>query len=145
MYVDWEKEGVCIRVCMCVWFMIWDMFFVVRSNDSFNFPLGLIKYIVIIVINYLFFFFFPLHRVIYGDNGDTVNQMNKVDTVEQDNWRKWKKTKRKNKETTTTKQQQKSMFFKEKWCLWLFPCMQGLPLPTRGCGVGVGGGREGRV
>ena len=24
------------------------MFFVVRSNDSFNFPLGLIKYIVII-------------------------------------------------------------------------------------------------
>ena len=25
------------------------MFFVVRSNDSFNFPLGLIKYIVIIV------------------------------------------------------------------------------------------------
>ena len=29
---------------MCVWFM---MFFVVRSNDSFDFPLGLIKYIVI--------------------------------------------------------------------------------------------------
>ena len=55
------------------------MFFVVRSNDSFNFPLGLIKYIVIIVINYLFFFFFfPLHRAINGDNGDT---------VEQDNWR----------------------------------------------------------
>ena len=26
------------------------MFFVVRSNDSFNFPLGLIKYIVIIMI-----------------------------------------------------------------------------------------------
>ena len=26
------------------------MFFVVRSNDSFNFPLGLIKYIVIVVI-----------------------------------------------------------------------------------------------
>ena len=25
------------------------MFFVVRSNDRFNFPLGLIKYIVIIV------------------------------------------------------------------------------------------------
>ena len=25
----------------------WDMFFVVRSNDSFNFPLGWIKYIVI--------------------------------------------------------------------------------------------------
>ena len=24
------------------------MFFVVRSNDSFNFPLGLIKYIVIV-------------------------------------------------------------------------------------------------
>ena len=29
-------------------YMIWDMFFVVRSNDSFNFPLGLIKYIVIV-------------------------------------------------------------------------------------------------
>ena len=27
-----------------------DMFFVVRSNDSFNFPLGLITYIVIVVI-----------------------------------------------------------------------------------------------
>ena len=26
------------------------MFFVVRSNDSFNFPLGQIKYIVIVVI-----------------------------------------------------------------------------------------------
>ena len=26
------------------------MFFVVRSNDSFNFPLGLISYIVIVVI-----------------------------------------------------------------------------------------------
>ena len=26
------------------------MFFVARSNDSFNFPLGLIKYIVIVVI-----------------------------------------------------------------------------------------------
>ena len=25
------------------------MFFVVRSNDNFNFPLGLIKYIVIVV------------------------------------------------------------------------------------------------
>ena len=27
------------------------MFFVVRSNDSFNFPLGLIKYIVIDIIS----------------------------------------------------------------------------------------------
>ena len=27
------------------------MLFVVRSNDSFNFPLGLIKYTVIVVIN----------------------------------------------------------------------------------------------
>ena len=27
------------------------MFFVVRSNDSFNFPLGLIKYIVIVIVN----------------------------------------------------------------------------------------------
>ena len=38
---------------MCVWFMTYnyrDMFFVVRPSDSFNFPLGLIKYIVIIVI-----------------------------------------------------------------------------------------------
>ena len=26
------------------------MFFVVRSNDSFNFPLGLIKYIVIDIV-----------------------------------------------------------------------------------------------
>ena len=25
------------------------MFFVVRSNDSFNFPLGLIKYIVVVI------------------------------------------------------------------------------------------------
>ena len=38
------------------------MFFVVRSNDSFNFPLGLIKYIVIVIalrlsgINSIFFF-----------------------------------------------------------------------------------------
>ena len=33
------------KICACgSWF---DMFFVVRSNDSFNFPLGLIKYIVI--------------------------------------------------------------------------------------------------
>ena len=37
---------------MCVWFMtrITDIFFVLRSNDSFNFPLGLIQYIVIVVI-----------------------------------------------------------------------------------------------
>ena len=28
------------------------MFFVVRSNDSFNFPLGLIKYIVIVIVVY---------------------------------------------------------------------------------------------
>ena len=27
------------------------MFFVVRSSDSFNFPLGLIKYIVIVIVN----------------------------------------------------------------------------------------------
>ena len=27
------------------------MFFVVRSNDSFNFPLGLIKYIVIVIVH----------------------------------------------------------------------------------------------
>ena len=27
-----------------------DMFFAVRSNDSFNFPLGLIKYIVIVIV-----------------------------------------------------------------------------------------------
>ena len=36
---------------MCVCFMAYnyrDMFFVVRSNDSFNFPLGWIKYIVIV-------------------------------------------------------------------------------------------------
>ena len=26
------------------------MFFDVRSNDSFNFPLGLIKYIVIVIV-----------------------------------------------------------------------------------------------
>ena len=26
------------------------MFFVVRSNDSFNFPLGLIKYMVIVIV-----------------------------------------------------------------------------------------------
>ena len=28
------------------------MFFVVRSNDSFNFPLGLIKYIVIVIVSW---------------------------------------------------------------------------------------------
>ena len=27
------------------------MFFVLRSNDSFNFPLGLIKYIVSVIVN----------------------------------------------------------------------------------------------
>ena len=51
VYADWEKRGACLRVCMCMWFMTynyWDMFFIVRSNDSFNFPLGLIKYIVIV-------------------------------------------------------------------------------------------------
>ena len=51
VHADWEKGGVCLRVCMCVCFMTynyWDMFFVVRSNDSFNFPLGWIKYIVIV-------------------------------------------------------------------------------------------------
>ena len=51
VYADWEKGGACLRVCMCMWFMTynyWDMFFIVRSNDSFNFPLGLIKYIVIV-------------------------------------------------------------------------------------------------
>ena len=38
---------------MCVWFMTqnyWDMFFVVHSNNSFNFPVGLIKYIVAVVV-----------------------------------------------------------------------------------------------
>ena len=53
VYADWEKGGLCLRVCMCVCFMTencWDMFFVVRSNDSFNFALGWIKYIVIVVI-----------------------------------------------------------------------------------------------
>ena len=37
---------------MCVCFMTlnyWDMFFVVRSNDSFKFPLGWIKYIVTVI------------------------------------------------------------------------------------------------
>ena len=28
------------------------MFFVVRSNDSFNFPLGLIEYIIIVIVTY---------------------------------------------------------------------------------------------
>ena len=37
-----------------MWFMIWDMFFVVRSNDSFNFPLGLIKYVVIVKSDHYF-------------------------------------------------------------------------------------------
>ena len=53
VYADWEKGGVCLRVCMCVCFMTynyWDMFFVVRSNNSFNFLLGWIKYIVIVII-----------------------------------------------------------------------------------------------
>ena len=57
VYADWEKGGVsvtvCLRVCMCVCFTTynyWDMFFAVRLNDSFNFPLGWIKYTVIIVI-----------------------------------------------------------------------------------------------
>ena len=39
---------------MCVWFMIYNYYVVVvRSNDSFNFPLGLIKYIVICLSVYL--------------------------------------------------------------------------------------------
>ena len=33
------------------------MFFVVRSNDSFNFPLGLIKYVVIVVIIVIVIYF----------------------------------------------------------------------------------------
>ena len=37
-----RKGGVCLRVCACgSWFRIVTVF-VVRSNDSFNFPLGLI-------------------------------------------------------------------------------------------------------
>ena len=42
---------------MCVWFMTWnylDMFFVVRSNDSFNFPLGLIKYVITVIVRLFF-------------------------------------------------------------------------------------------
>ena len=35
--------------------MIWDVFFVVRSNDSFNFPLGLIKYIIIVIVSWVEF------------------------------------------------------------------------------------------
>ena len=65
VYADWEKGGVCLRVCMCVCFMTsnyWDMFVVVRSNDSFNLPLGWIKYIVIVVIETLT----CMHMCIFG-------------------------------------------------------------------------------
>ena len=47
-----ERKGAYVKECVCAcgsWFRI-IMFFVVRSNDSFNFSLGLIKYIVVIVI-----------------------------------------------------------------------------------------------
>ena len=37
---DWEKGGVRLRVCMCVSWLRIIMFFVVRLNNSFNFPLG---------------------------------------------------------------------------------------------------------
>ena len=53
VYADWEKGDICLSVCMCVCLMTlnyWDMFFVVQLNDSFNFPQGWIKYIVIVVI-----------------------------------------------------------------------------------------------
>ena len=47
-----ERKGAyvweCVRACGS-WFRI-IMFFVVRSNDSFNFLLGLIKYIAIVIV-----------------------------------------------------------------------------------------------
>ena len=45
-----ERERMSKSVYVCVCFMTvnyWDMLFVVRSNDSFNFPLRWIRYIVI--------------------------------------------------------------------------------------------------
>ena len=72
VYADWEKGGVWLRVCMCVCFMTsnyWDMFFVVRLNDSFNFPLGWIKYIVIVVIAVILqpqtILFFQKHPIMF--------------------------------------------------------------------------------
>ena len=41
------------------------MFFVVRSNDSFNFPLGWIKYIVIVMVNLRMYIFIHSHLYIY--------------------------------------------------------------------------------
>ena len=40
-----------VYLCVCLMtYNYWDMSFLVRSNDSFNFPLGWMKYIVIVVI-----------------------------------------------------------------------------------------------
>ena len=55
-----RERGLCqsyLRVCMCVCLMTenyWDMFFVVRSNTSFDFPLGWIKYIVIVIFKIIY-------------------------------------------------------------------------------------------
>ena len=43
------SKGVYVRVFHDLELMRY-MFFVVQSNDSFNFPLGLIKYIVIVTL-----------------------------------------------------------------------------------------------
>ena len=46
-----DRKWAYVKECVCVcgsWFRI-IMFCVMRSNDSFNFPLGLIKYIVVVV------------------------------------------------------------------------------------------------
>jgi len=45
-------------------YVMWDMFFVVRSNDSFNFPLGWIKSVVIAIV------------VVLGRNKQLVNAVN---------------------------------------------------------------------
>ena len=48
-----EKGGTSKSVDVCVVHdleLLRYMFFVVRSNDSFNFPLGLIKYVVTLIV-----------------------------------------------------------------------------------------------
>ena len=70
-----------VYVTMCMWFLIRIiMFFIVRSNNSFDFPLGLIKYIV--VVNIYYYIYIVLHLTPYflqrnfcNDDLETVLQL----------------------------------------------------------------------
>ena len=45
VYADWEQGGVCLSMSKSVHARVF-----VRSNDSFNFPLGWIKSIVVVIV-----------------------------------------------------------------------------------------------